>query len=130
MLPVGKNFNNSGTDADHVAVTGYLNVFATFFENDRASAARILRKIPGTVDAFFLWPLTIMRKPTNSSDAINDKFVGQLRGVFWISSDDGTGSRITDFSEDYVTISGTRYKIFHNHVHTEPYQYIAVEETV
>jgi hypothetical protein len=131
MQPVGKNRENtSGTAADDVVRSGSLNISGAFFENDRSSATRILRKIPGTVDAFFLWPLTIMRKPASSSDPIEDKLIGQLRGVFWLSSDDGTGNRIINFSEDFVTIAGDRYKVFHNHVHTEPYQYIAVKENV
>lgn len=131
MLPIGRNFINT-TSGHEVVVDGVLTINPDFFELDRSSAVLILRKIPGDVnpDRFFLWPLTIMRKPSGAVDSVQDRLFGQLRGVFWVSSDDGSGARITDFSEDYITIGSDRYRIFHNHVHTDAYQYIAVKEDV
>lgn len=125
MLPVGRPRLND--DIDQVVADGTLQIQTDFFELDRTSATLILRKIPGTVDEFFLWPLTIMKKDSINTDPVNDKLHGQVKDIFWISSDDGTGNRIVNFSEDYVTVGGDRYLIFHNHVHVEPYQYIAVK---
>lgn len=125
MLPAGLPKVLGSSNLNYVVQAGFVYMSTVFIELDRSSATAVLRKIPGTVDDFFLWPLTILRKPDAAPSAINDRLFGQLRGVFWISSDDGTGSRIANFSEDYVTVSGDRYLCFHNHVNTEPYQYIA-----
>lgn len=128
MLPIGRPRLNDNTGSDDFVVRdGDITVQSQFFELDRSSASRVLRKVPGTADQFFLWPLTVARKQTGTPTPSEDIHVGQVRGVYWISSDNGSGARISDFSEDFVTISGTRYLIFHNHVHTEPYQYVAVE---
>jgi len=126
MFPVGiPNIESATGSLDKVVSRGARTVEADFFEQQRTSATKVLRKIPGTVDQFFLWPLTVSRKEAAGQSLVDDKFAGQLKGVFWISSDDGTGSRIANFSEDFITVSGVRYLVFHNHVNTEPYQYIA-----
>ncbi len=128
MLPVGVSRINTGSQTgDRVVQEGSFSIEGAIFELDRTPATRVLRLIPGTVDQFFLWPLTISYKAGSAADAVNDVHYGQCRDVFWISSDDGTGSRIADFSEDTVTVNGDRYIVFHNHVHTEPYQYYALK---
>ena len=128
MLPIGRNFcNTSDQNLNIVIENAGLWIIDVWFELDRSSATRVFRKIPGnTVDKFFLWPLTIMQKQSSAS-AAEDNFVGNVRNIFWTGSDDGTGNRITNFSEDYIEIGSDRYIAFHNHVHTEPYQYIVVK---
>lgn len=130
MLPVGRTFLNGASTVDRIVEDGTITIQGTFFKLDRTSATRVLRLIPGTVDQPFLWPLTVSRKPIGTFSPINDKLFGQPKGVFWITSDNGSGARITDYSEDFVTASGDRYVIFHNHVHIEPYQYIAIKRDV
>lgn len=125
MTPGGTPKLQTATHVDLVVVAGFAFISTIFFELDRSSALGVLRKVPGTVDEHFLWPLTVRRQPNATPSATDDRLFGQPRGVFWVSSDDGTGSRITDFSEDYVTVAGERYLTFHNHVNIEPYQYIA-----
>jgi hypothetical protein len=125
MSPAGTPNILDTTSLNRVVDKGFSFISLIYFELDRSSASAVLRKVPGTVDEFFLFPLTVRAQPAAEPSAINDRYFGQPRGIFWISSDDGTGSRIADFSEDYVTVAGDRYLCFHNHVHTEPYQYIA-----
>lgn len=125
MMPGGTPKILDSTSLNRVVDKGFVFISLTWFELDRSSAAGVLRKVPGTVDEFFLFPLTARRQDAGEPDPVDDRLFGQPRGIFWISSDDGTGSRIADFSEDYVTSGGERYLVFHNHVHIEPYQYIA-----
>lgn len=127
MLPVGRpRIETDSNEDDNIVVDGTVQINPDFFELDRSSATQILRKIPGTVDQFFLWPLTVARRVSTGFDPTEDGFFGTVKGTYWISSDDGTGSRITNFSEDYVTVGSDRYIVFHNHTQIEPYQYIAI----
>jgi hypothetical protein len=125
MIPAGTPHILAATNLNRVVDKGFVFISLTWFELDRSSAGGVLRKVPGTVDEFFLFPMTVRRQPSAIPDATDDRLFGQLRGIFWISSDDGTGSRVANFSEAFVTVNGDRYLVFHNHVHTEPYQYIA-----
>jgi len=128
MLPIGQPAVEVGTTSlDQVVTDGTLQGI-DFFRLDRTSTTLVLRKIPGTVDHFFLWPLTIMRRVTNTFDPATDRLYGQVKGIYWINADDGTGARITNFSEDFVTVAGVRYVVFHNHNQINPYQYIAFRQ--
>jgi hypothetical protein len=53
-----------------------------------------------------------------------------MTGIFWLYNDDGTGTRVANFSEDYLEIGAARYRIFHNHIWIDRYQYVAVLEDV
>ncbi len=97
---------------------------------NRASSSRVLRPTPGTTDLYFLFPLVVIRRLNPTPSEGTDSIRGQLRGTFWLYNDDGSGSAITNFSEDYITIGTDRYRIFHNHAQTERYQYMAVKEDV
>jgi hypothetical protein len=123
--PCGRPRVESSNTTDKVVAIGTLQMSLQVFELDRGATVLVLRKIPGTVDEFFLWPLTLRRQDSSTPSAADDRLYGQLRGVFWIEADDGTGNRIVNFSEDYVTVSGDRYLVFHNHTHTSAYQYLA-----
>jgi hypothetical protein len=101
-----------------------------FTHGDRSTPHRIMRWLPGTVDLPFLWPLTLGNKSVASSPVATDRMIGNIKGCFWIPSDDGTGNRITNFSEDYVTVGSTRYLCFHNGSETDPQQYMAFEMNV
>jgi hypothetical protein len=99
-------------------------------KRDRSASSRIMRPVPGTTGQIALLPLVIGRKLVNTPDIITDSVRGVVPDVFWLYNDDGTGSAINNFSEDYITIGNDRYRVFHNHVHTSRYQYVAVKETV
>lgn len=100
----------------------------------RASSSRRFLPTPGTTAQHFLVPLTAFRGTDSQATEYNnttDRIRGQVRGVYWIYNADSSGSQITNFSEDYIEDSnGVRYRIFHNHTHTQRYQYIAVKEDV
>lgn len=125
MSPCGRPRLNTANNTERVVVLESIMVSLRFFELDRGATTLILRKVPGTVDEFFLWPLTIRRQDAAAPDATDDRLYGQLRDIFWISADDGAGARIVNFSEDFITVGGDRYLVFHNHVHTNAYQYLA-----
>ena len=101
-----------------------------FNHGDRLTPWRNLRWIPGTVDLPFLWPLTVAHKATSSSPTATDRVIGNIQGCYWIPSDNGSGLRINDFSEDYVEIGTTRYLCFHNGNEKTANQYIAFEMNV
>lgn len=125
MSPCGRPFNNSANNVDNVVMLGNIFISLVVFELDRGATVLILRKVPGTASEFFLWPLTIRRQDASAPDATTDRLYGQLRDIFWVSSDDGAGARIVNFSEDYITVGGDRYLIFHNHDQIKAYQYVA-----
>ncbi len=128
MLPIGQPRVETGTTVlDQVVTDGTLQGI-DFFKLDRSSTTLVLRKIPGTVDHFFLWPLTIMRRVASTFDPATDRLYGQVKGIYWINADDGAGARITNFSEDFVTVGGVRYIVFHNQNQINPYQYIAFRQ--
>lgn len=102
---------------------------AAFDLEDRAAVTRMIRWIPGTVNVPFLWPLTLVTKITDGVDP-DDGVNGNIQGCYWVSSDNGSGVRITNFSEDYVTVGTTRYLCFHSILNTRTYNYIAFEMNV
>jgi len=96
----------------------------------RGTVTRRLLPIPGTVDHFFPIPLTVISHPGTTTNQVQDTVRGQLRGFFWQYNTDGSAATITNFSEDYITIGSDRYRVFHNHVQTALYQFIAIKEDV
>jgi hypothetical protein len=129
VWPIGQAVRSDAND-DEIVAEGPITIYGDHFLLDRSSATRIWRKVPGSTAEHFLWPLIAMRKDSSSADDVNDRLYGELRGVYWIAADDGTGTRITNFSEDYVTIGSDRYMVFHCHTQAEPYQYIAIKVDV
>ena len=122
---------SSSTSADKIVDAGPIETFETWCSVTRGSPSAKLRPIPGVTPQIFLWPINIIRRAGgNSSNAIEDGPRGEVRGMFFLTATDSTGAVITNFSEDYITIGTDRYRVFHNHLHTQRYQYIAILEDV
>jgi len=119
-----------GFDENFIVDQGPMQLNDSVIKRDRTSSTRVLRPVPGTVGWYLLMPLVFARKLANTPSITTDSVRGSIPDVFWIYKDDGSGGNITNFSEDYITIGSDRYRVFHNHVHTERYQYVAVKETV
>jgi len=131
MWPFGEHFTDTDQfSASRVVTDGPVMLNDSVIKRDRTSSSKILQKVPGTAAEMFLFPLAVVRQETSVANETSDGPRGVLRDSFWLYNDDGAGSAIANFSEDYVTIDGDRYRIFHNHVHTERYQYIAIREDV
>lgn len=96
----------------------------------RSASTKILRNVPGTTDLPLLYPLTLIRHTSGDPNNTDHGVRGTFAGLFWVYNDDGSGNKITNFSEDYITVGSDRYRIFHNHVHTDRAQFIAVLENV
>lgn len=122
---------NSSTDPDYIVAECVLEVFADWSNVTRSAPTRKLYPIPGTTDYPFLWPVNLITRTGGStSNNIQDVPRGEVRGWFWLTATNSAGNRITNFSEYYVTIGSDRYRVFHNHVHIERYQYMALKEDV
>jgi len=122
---------NGSTDADNIVSDNVIRYDNGVGSTNRSSPSRRLRPVPGTTDLHFPFPLTIVHRPGGSAlNANEDRPIGQLRGCFWVYNTDDTGSTITNFSEDYITIGSDRYRVFHTHVQRQLYHYIALKEDV
>lgn len=134
MFPFGRMNQisaSSTTDPQLITNPDTGNFFDIgIISRDRATATRILRRVPGSTPQFLLYPLVIVYQTANSPNGTTDRPIGTINGVFWFYNDDGTGSAISDFSEDYIEIGSNRYRVFHNHTWTDRYQYVAVLEDV
>jgi len=130
--PVGQLTLIAGTsDADAIVTTGPLSFYTGIGSTGRASPTRRLRPVPGTSDLHFPIPLTVLSRPGGSTiNTTLDTARGQVQGIFWVYNTDDTGATISNFSDDYITISGDRYRVFHTHVHTQLYHYICIKEDV
>lgn len=139
VLPNALIHNNDGgaggtQQADFISIESQLVQLwgddddGHIFDNEANNAVptRVLRWIPGTSALPFLWPLTLAKKTSDEPDP-SDRFQGNIKGFFWISSDNGSGNRIANFSEDYVTINNTRYIVFHSAGRNQAYHYVAFE---
>ena len=131
MFPFGEIFTqNTASEAQKVVTDGPMQLNDNTIKRDRTSSTRVLRRVPGTTDEAQLFPLVVVRKIANNFNAVTDSTRFEIPGVFWLYEADTAGAAITDYSEDYETIGAVRYRVFHNHVHTSRYQYIAVREDV
>lgn len=134
MFPMAQAYdkNAAANTADYIVEDGPLLFWSGLGSTGRASPTRVLYPVPGSAsDLHTLFPFTLVVQPSGSTvDDAEDRAVGQVDGVFWIHATDNTGAQISNFSEDYVTIGSDRYRVFHNHVHTARYQYIAILEDV
>lgn len=131
MFPFGSHkLEASSSSAETVVKGGPILLNSDAIKRDRSSSSQIIRPVPGTVDEYFLFPLVVVRQHGTTADDSTDGPRGVLRGAFFVYNDDGSGSPINNFSEDYITIGSDRYRVFHNHVNTERYQYVAIKEDV
>jgi len=131
MFPIGElNLEADSASAETVVSPGPMAFNTTVAKRDRTSSTRILHPVPGSADLSFLMPLVVVRKLSATANETSDGARTQLRDVFWVYNDDGSGAAINDFSEDYFEIGNDRYRVFHTHVHVERYQYIAIREDV
>jgi hypothetical protein len=130
MAPLG-NIVVITDDPDQIVTSGPLEFWTGIGSMTRGSPTRRLRPVPGTTDHHLPIPLTVLSRPGgNSLDDAEDLPRLQPRGFFWIYNTDDTGATINNFSEDFITIGSDRYRVFHNHVQTELYQYICIKEDV
>lgn len=133
MFPFGEKRNQETTSNQSYQIAfGDGAFFNTgIISRSRASSSRVLRRVPGTTSQFMLYPLVIVVQVSTNPTDVSDRAVGTIPGVFWIyNDDDSTAAAISNFSEDYITINGDRYRVFHNYDQTDRYQYIAVKEDV
>jgi len=122
---------SSSSSADKIVDAGPIETFETWATVTRGSPSAKLRPIPGSTPQIFLWPINIIRRAGGvASNAIEDGPRGEVRGMFFLTATDSSGNQISNFSEDYITIGSDRYRVFHNHVHTQRYQYICLLEDV
>lgn len=118
---------DDGTINDIVTDTG-LDTWASWSNLGRASPAFALRPVPGVATQTFLWPINIIARTGVGALANGPR--GEVRGMFVLTATDNTGAQIANFSEDYITVGTDRYRVFHNHVHNQRYQYICIKEDV
>ncbi len=133
MYPMGRLTLIGTPVADRIGTEGPISFYTGIGSLARATPTIRYMPIPGTVPEHLPLPLTVVSRPGGTSVGANDTVRGQVRGVFWITASTGTGSSpatITDFTDDYITIGTDRYRVFHNHIHTDLYQYICIKEDV
>lgn len=131
MFPFGSHqLESSSSSAETIVKGGPILLNSDAIKRDRSSSGQTIRPCPGTTDEYFLFPLCVVRQHGTTADDTTDGPRGVLRGAHFVYNDDGSGSAINNFSEDYITIGTDRYRVFHNHVNTERYQFTAVKEDV
>ena len=115
--------------ADVVAFDGPIVIHTGIGSLARASATRRLFPIPGTTPKHYPFPLTLVsRNTTNNVSLTLDFLRGNLDGCYMIYNTDSAGTTIANFALDYITVGADRYRVFHNHVQRELYQYICIKE--
>lgn len=135
-FPFGELFRNiTGGNVEYITIETTVQFNDQVFKRDRSAPNRILRPVPGTVDKLYRWPIIPGRRVASDVDETTDHVKLALRGCFAVFNDDGTGTRIANLSEDYISegtapASDVRYRIFHNWDLTERYQYICIHEDV
>lgn len=98
---------------------------------NRSSSTRRLYPIPGTTPKHYPFPLTLVSRGGAGTVSTTLDFVrGELDGCYWIYNTDAAGSTITNFALDYITIGSDRYRVFHNHMNKQEYNYICIKEDV
>lgn len=131
MFPFGtKKTVSTTTDPTYLAADDNLLNATGIIDLNRGSSSRILRRVPGSTPYMMLYPLVTLQQVANNPNGTTDRPLGTLRKVFWLYNDNGSGSAIANFSEDYITIGSDRYRIFHSHVQRERYHFVAVLEDV
>lgn len=119
---------STATSPDKIVDAGPIETFETWASVTRGSPSAKLRPIPGTTPQIFLWPINIIRRAGGtSSNAVEDGPRGEVRGMYFLTATDSTGAVITNFSEDFITVGSRRFFVSHNHIHTQRYQYVALE---
>ena len=138
MAPMGQITRiTGGTDADQIVGLGPVQ----FVGDDRpvevgstgrgAVAGRFLPTPGSASDLHRPIPLTIYSRPGGTTlNQTLDTVRLQLDGFFWVSASNAAAATIANFSEDFVTIGTTRYRVFHTQIHNQTYHYICIEEDV
>jgi hypothetical protein len=122
---------SSTSSADFIVGESFIDVFADWSNLTRAAPGRKLLPIPGTTPGTFLWPINfISRSTSTTTNDDEDGPRGEVRGFSFLTATDSAGAKIVNHSEDFITIGTVRHRVFHNHVHNERYQFIAIEEDV
>jgi hypothetical protein len=98
---------------------------------NRSSPTRRLYPIPGTTPKHYPLPLTLVSRGGGVTVSTTLDFLrGNLDGCYMIYNTDAAGATIANFALDYITIGTDRYRVFHNHVQRELYQYVCIKEDV
>lgn len=128
MFPVGQV--SLIATVDRIAAQGPIAFYTGIGSTGRASPTRRLLPVPGTTPLQVPFPLTVVRRPGGSSlDQTLDMIRGNLRGCYWVSGTNDSAATINDFSEDFLSdANDVRYRVFHTHVFTQPYHFIAIKE--
>lgn len=118
-------------DPNYITAFGPLSFYTGIGSVTRGSPTRRLRMIPGSTPTHFPLPLTVLSRPGGTTlNETLDSPRGQAAGFFWVYNTDAAGATINDFSEDIIDDGTDRYFVFHNHVHTQLYQYLCIKEDV
>lgn len=136
LYPVGSPYadNTTTNNASNVVTNGRL-VFgnddttfsragATLSEDELGPPNAIL--YPTIGDNEMLLVPCVVSLTDNSTPSSNHSIRGELDSVYWIPGTTSAGASVA--SEDTVTISGTRYKIFANAHRIQRYCYFAIKE--
>jgi hypothetical protein len=136
LYPVGSPHadTTSGNNAANIVTNGRLvfgnddNTFArvgaTLSEDELGPPSAVL--YPTIGDNELLLVPCVVSLTDNGTPSSNHSIRGELDSVYWIPGTTSSGTSVA--SEDTVTISGTRYKIFANAHRTQRYCYFAIKE--
>lgn len=127
--------NSGGNNVSNVVAAGCRLVFgndsntyartnATISQVALGSANALVMPTLGA-DELLLVPCVVM-VTESSTPTVNHQLRGELDGVFWVPGTTAAAGSVA--SEDTVTISGTRYRIFANAHRTQRYCYFALKE--
>lgn len=102
----------------------YSRVGATLTDDDLAPAVSTV--MPTIGDNEMLLIPCVVSSSVNNPPVYYHAILGELEGIYWIPG--ATSSGTTVVSEDTITISSTRYKIFPNVNRRERYSFFAIKE--
>jgi len=136
LYPIGSvvpltSGTDSGTNATNASRLVFCNDSSQFINNPGVTgfgtATAVLRPTIGD-NELLLIPCVVYTGPgsNNTPNDSNTKFRGELDGVYWIPGTNSSGASVA--SEDTITISGVRYKIFANAHRTQRYCFWALKE--
>lgn len=138
LYPIGTVVPNSTSSVDNSNTrVGMRLVFSNDSSNfasssgitrlDGSAATAVIMPTVGD-NEILLIPSVCYTGPSSTGVAndSNTQFRGELDGVYWIPGTTSAGASVA--SEDTITISGTRYKIFANAHRTQRYSFWALKE--
>lgn len=125
LYPLGRPSLLFG-DAKLIVAESAISFWNGIGNNTRASATRKLLPSPDSGGNISLpVPVTLISTPTGLGGA-DDKIIGELDGVYWISGSKADGSSVV--AEETFTIDGQQYRIFPNGGQTAEYLFFALAE--